>query len=110
MKAAAARWPSLPAAAPARGRVACAAPIRPRTASSTVCAATRGGPAPATPWGSAAAAHGTALHPLAGRPAPSSSSTRRRGSMLAARAAADYYQVLGVGRDTDKKAIKAAYR
>jgi DnaJ-class molecular chaperone len=30
--------------------------------------------------------------------------------MLAARAAADYYQVLGVGRDTDKKAIKAAYR
>ena len=38
------------------------------------------------------------------------SSKRRRGYSVVVRAAADYYEVLGVARDADKKAIKSAYR
>lgn len=33
-----------------------------------------------------------------------------RGSALVCRAERDFYQILGVGRDADKKAIKSAYR
>jgi molecular chaperone DnaJ len=40
----------------------------------------------------------------------STSSSSTRGAALRARAGADYYDVLGVPRDADKKAIKSAYR
>lgn len=33
-----------------------------------------------------------------------------RGAALVTRAAEDYYQVLGVGKEADKKEIKSAYR
>ena len=39
-----------------------------------------------------------------------SRSKRRRGYCVVVRAAADYYDVLGVARDADKKTIKSAYR
>jgi len=68
------------------------------------------GPHPATPWGGAATARGAALHPLPSQRGGAAGRAPPRGARLTVRAAADYYQVLGVQRDADKKAIKAAYR
>lgn len=44
------------------------------------------------------------------RPAPLAGSRARRGASLLVRAERDFYQLLGVARDADKKTIKSSYR
>jgi molecular chaperone DnaJ len=68
----------------------------------------RSSPAPRLAPREAAAPGAAALRAAAlGASAPR---RRRRGVALAARAARDFYQILGVPRDADKKAVKSAYR
>ena len=98
------------AAAPARAGAGVPPLSTRRVAVCTVRSALGGAPSPAAPWGGAGGLRGSTLHPLPSPGRASSTRVSSRGARLAVRAAADYYQVLGVQRDADKKAIKAAYR
>ncbi|KAL4450637.1 hypothetical protein ABPG77_000993 [Micractinium sp. CCAP 211/92] len=79
-------------------------PVAPRKA-----AAGHGG-RPLAPTAALLAAHGSGFGTTAGRQQQRQHTRRQLGHRVVVRAERDFYQILGVSRDADKKTIKSAYR